>query len=312
MNFDRRDLSFRARVSKNQTHRAYLTAKSDMKLTLPISPQSTSPIREAGVFAGLTIALTWLFWLPGAFLPGALGTLLLGIGSFAPLGVAIFLQVWLQKFTLRPQAWLKTLTWRAVTVAALTPLFVLMPAMMLRFSQSTLDIDKLFGDARGMWLGLIGLLIVSAAEEIGWRGYLLPRLASLPVPLTNLMVGFLWFVWTLPIIFAGRYNESENFGDFFAAMFLYSMLITPFFNRLARRGNYNPLLSAILRAGLQFVIAVYFLQGRADPLADTFGNLTIGWLFILNLVLFSQLWQDKKPPTEISELERVMPLDATS
>lgn len=280
-----------------------------MRLALPISPQSTSPIREAGVFAGLTIALTWLFWLPGAFLPGALGSLFLGIGSFAPLAVALFLQVWLQKFTLAPQDWLKTLTWSSAAVAILTPLFVLAPAMMLRFSQGTLDIDKLLGDTRGTWLGLVGLLILAVSEEIGWRGYLLPRLGFLPIYLTNLIVGFLWFVWQLPLTLAGRYNESEEFGNFFIATFLYAMLITPFFNRLARRGNYNPLLSAILRAGLQFTIAVYFLQGRADPLTDTFGVLTIAWLLIMNLALFSQLWQGKKPPAEITELERVMPLD---
>lgn len=282
-----------------------------MKLTLPISPQSTTPIREAGIFAGLTIALTWLFWLPGAFLPGALGTLLLGIGSFAPLAVAIFLQVWLQKFTLTPQEWIKTLNWRSVAVAILTPIFILMPVLMMRYSQGTLNLDKLFGDARGMWLALIGIAVVCVAEEIGWRGYMLPRLKFLPIYLTNLIVGFLWFVWQLPIVFAGRYNESEDFGNFFVAMFLYSILITPFLNRLARRGNYNPLLSAILRAGLQFSVAVYFLQGRADPLTDTFGTLAIGWLFVLNLVLFSQLWQGKKPPAEITELERVMPLDVT-
>lgn len=264
------------------------------------------------MFAGLTIALTWLFWLPGAFLPAALGNLLLGIGSFAPLAVAVFLEIWLEKNTLMPLAWLRTISWRAVVVALLTPVFILMPLLLLRYNQNTLELGRMLADARGAWFSLVILFILALAEEIGWRAFLLPRLSILPLYLMNIVVGLLWFVWQLPIVFAGRYNESEDFGNFFIAMLLYSLLITPFLNRLARRAGYNPILSAILRAGLQFSIAVYFLQGRADPLTDTFGTLTIVWLLILNVILFSQLWQGKKPPAEISELERIMPLEAGS
>lgn len=283
-----------------------------MQFNLPINPQSTSPLREAALFAGLTIALTWLFWLPGAFLPAPLGGLLLGIGSFAPLAVAIFLEIWLQKNSLDPLGWLKTFNAQSVAVAVLTPLFILMPILMLRFNQGTLEVGKLFSDVLDMWFALIVLLVLALAEEIGWRAYLLRRLKLFPLYLTNLLVGVLWFVWQLPLVFAGRYNESEDFGGFFIAMFLYSLLITPFLNRLARRADYNPILSAIMRAVLQFSVAVYFLQGRADPLTDTFGGLTVAWLLALNLILFSQLWQGKKPPSEISELERVMPIETGS
>ncbi len=279
-----------------------------MRLAFSLTPQSTSPLREAIAFAGLTIALTWLFWLPGAFLPGALGDMLLGIGSFAPLAVAIFLDVWLQKNTLKPATWTKTISVRGVAVAFVTPFFVLMPILLLRFNQGTLDVGKFLGDARAMWFSLLVLGVLAFAEEIGWRAYLLPRLQTRPLYMTNLVVGALWFVWQLPLVFAGRFNESENFRAFFIAMFLYALLITPFLNRVARRADFNPILSAVLRAGLQFAVAIYFLQGRADPLTDTFGSATIIWLVILNVILFSQLWQGKKPPAEITELERVMPL----
>jgi hypothetical protein len=217
------------------------------------------------------------------------------------------LQVWLEHFTFSPRTWVKTLTVRTLLVALVTPVFILMPVLILRFDQGTLDIGKLLSDARGMWLALIAIFLVSLAEEAGWRAYLLPRLKTLPLYVTNLVVGVCWFLWQLPFVLAGRYNESDDFGSFLLAMFVYSILITPFLNRLAMRGDYNPILSAFLRTGLQFTVAVYFLQGRADPLTDTFGTLTLGWLLILNLVLFSQLWLGKKPPSEITELDRVMP-----
>ncbi|MCG3140177.1 MAG: hypothetical protein HDKAJFGB_01175 [Anaerolineae bacterium] len=280
-----------------------------MKLSLPLSPESTSPLREGLAFIILTLALTWLFWAPGVFLPmgSAVGDFLLALGSLAPLAVAIFLQVWLQKWSMTPTAWLKTLTAPRVALAIFTALVFFTPPILLRVFQGTLALSELLNDARAHWLTLVGLTLISIAEEVGWRAYLLPRLHAAPLYLANLFIGLVWFVWLLPLVLAGRYNTSENFGGFVAAMFLYALLVTPFLNRLALRGNYNPILSGLLRAVANFVIAMYFLQGRGDPLADTFGALTIGWLLLLNLILFSQLWQGKKPPAEISELERVMP-----
>ncbi len=282
-----------------------------MRFTLPINPHATSPLREGILFAGLTIALTWLFWFPGAFLPmgSLIGDLLLAVGSFGPLAVVIFLNIWLQNSSFKPLAWFKTLTRRSVLVAVLLPLMIFIPILLLRISQGTLDLGKLLSDAQGMWFSIVVLFILSLAEEIGWRAYLLPRLNTLPLFIANLVLGVLWFAWQLPLVLAGRYNESENFGSFVAAMFLYAVFITPFLNRLAMRANYNPILSAFVRTGTGFLIAVYFLQGRADPLTDTFGPLTILWLLLLNVLLFSQLWQGKRPPAQISELERVMPLE---
>lgn len=283
-----------------------------MRLTFPINPQSTSPLREALVFCGLTIAVTWLFWFPGAFLPmgSAIGDFLLALGSFAPLAVAIFLQVWLQKWSMAPQSWLKTLDAERIALATFTPITFFAPVMLLRVFQGTLSPGNVLDDILHHWVTLVGLLVVSIAEEIGWRAYLLPRLKSAPLYVVNLFTGLVWFVWLLPLVLAGRYNTSENFGSFVVAMFLYALLVTPFLNRIALRGNYNPILSGILRALANFVIAIYFLQGRGDPLTDTFGNLTIAWLVLLNVVLFPQLWQGKKPPAKTTELERVMPLQA--
>ncbi len=284
-----------------------------MRLTLPITPDSTTPFREVVVFAGLTIVLSWLFWVPGAYLQAASRSassdLFLAIGSFVPLAVAIFLEIWLRQSSLSPLSWFKTLSLSNSLLAVLLPVIILLPVLMLRIYQSTLELRQLLIDFVSLGLSIVGIFVLSLAEEIGWRAYLLPRLKMIPVFVVNLFVGLLWFLWQLPIILAGRYNESENFNVYLLSMFLFVLLITPFLNRLALRYKYNPILPALIRAGLIVVTAIYFAQGRADPLTDTFGLLTIGWLFILNILLFSQLWQGKKPPHQITELERVMPLE---
>lgn len=52
---------------------------------------------------------------------------------------------------------------------------------------------------------------VSLTEEIGWRGYLLPRLTSYGTRRALLISGFLWGVWHLPIILlTGLYHPDGS------------------------------------------------------------------------------------------------------
>lgn len=55
--------------------------------------------------------------------------------------------------------------------------------------------------------GMVGT-ITSAGEEIGWRGYLLPRLvqAGLPWPLAT--SGIIWGLWHVPGILTGQYASG--------------------------------------------------------------------------------------------------------
>ncbi len=283
-----------------------------MRFTLLLNPQATSPWRESLVFLVLTIILSWVFWMPGAFLQAggaSLGDTLTAIGSLIPFVVALFLDVWLNQWSLLRLSWFKTLSLANLAVALLLPLIIITPLLMLRFYQGTLDPGQIIPDARDLGWSVLVIFIVSLTEEIGWRGYLLPRLKIVPLYLVNIFVGLMWFIWQLPLVFAGRYNQSDDFSKFFIAMLVYALLLTPFLNRLALRSNYNPILPAITRAGLTIVIAVYVQQGRADPLTDTFGALMLAWLIVLNVLAFSQLWQGKRPPSQITELDRVMPLE---
>lgn len=52
--------------------------------------------------------------------------------------------------------------------------------------------------------GLVARMTFAAFEELGWRGYLEPRLAALGVPALrrHLAVGVLWAVWHVPYIVA--------------------------------------------------------------------------------------------------------------
>ena len=54
-------------------------------------------------------------------------------------------------------------------------------------------------------LALLLSLPTTAGEEIGWRGYLLPRMIEARIPQPILLSSLIWGTWHLPVLFAGVY-----------------------------------------------------------------------------------------------------------
>lgn len=59
-------------------------------------------------------------------------------------------------------------------------------------------------------LGTLALLPGAAGEEIGWRGYLLPRLVAAGVPQPILLTGLVWGLWHLVPLFASGYAAGPS------------------------------------------------------------------------------------------------------
>ncbi|GAA4976723.1 CPBP family intramembrane glutamic endopeptidase [Actinoplanes utahensis] len=68
--------------------------------------------------------------------------------------------------------------------------------------------------------------ILAFAEEIGWRGYLQPRLAFLGERAAMLTVGVVWIGWHLPYILLTPYYHSE--GNRFLVLTLFSGTVIAF------------------------------------------------------------------------------------
>jgi membrane protease YdiL (CAAX protease family) len=59
-------------------------------------------------------------------------------------------------------------------------------------------------------LGVLLSLFTSTGEEVGWRGYLLPRMIQARIPQPILVTSLIWGVWHLPVVFAGVYAMSPS------------------------------------------------------------------------------------------------------
>jgi len=87
------------------------------------------------------------------------------------------------------------------------------------------------------WVVTLPLLLVSArvfidagalGEELGWRGFALPRLLELTnARNASLLLGLIWGVWHLPAFFVGSMSQSGlAFVPFVATVIAFSVLMT--------------------------------------------------------------------------------------
>lgn len=76
---------------------------------------------------------------------------------------------------------------------------------------------------------VINSLTKMLGEEIGWRGYLLPRLQGLGIEKALFISSFIWGLFHLaPILFSGQYHSDTNFL-IFIPLFILNVLFVGYF-----------------------------------------------------------------------------------
>jgi membrane protease YdiL (CAAX protease family) len=168
----------------------------------------------------LTYALAWILWLPLVVLqdtiPAAPGLVLVLLGSNVPSLLAIVLTALvlgrgaLRKLLGRLLIWRVDPRWYLVVVLGPVALaggmvalnaFVGGPAISVGVPLLTVVITLTFFIFPGSALG----------EEIGWRGYALPRLQSGRSALSaSLILGVIWAFYHLPLFFTGQAFRSPS------------------------------------------------------------------------------------------------------
>lgn len=172
----------------------------------------------------LTFALTWTAWLVPAWLgaPANSGLFALGgpvflLGVFAPAPVALALTAYSEGRAGVARLLARIGRWQV-------------GAYLYVFAISYMAVTKLIGAlihrvAIGAWptFGdtplplMLGAILVStwaqAGEEVGWRGYALPRLATnLGLGGASVVLGVIWALWHLPLFFLqGSGSDGQSF-----------------------------------------------------------------------------------------------------
>jgi membrane protease YdiL (CAAX protease family) len=266
-------------------------------------------------FVAAAYALAWTFFGLGAVASGSAGlrSILFYLGAISP-SLAAIVVVWRREGRSGVTALLSRLfIWRVhwrwyVFAVAYLPAIKLSAAVVHRVAFGTWP---RFGDES--WLIMIVATFAAvplggqAGEEVGWRGFALPRLANrFGVPLASVLLGVIWAVWHLPLFFIPGVDKTGQSFPLYAAQvtalsivlaWVYTntngslLLVTLMHSAVnqtigivpsADPGAANPFTLHASRigwitAGLLWGTAAYFLvrlRGRRLTLAPTSGLLT--------------------------------------
>jgi len=184
--------------------------------------EAPARVAERGSLAAfflLTFALTETCFIAAARMsaPSPLRTLLLTLGTFAP-GLVSLALTWRLEGTAGLRALAGRITrgpvaarWFVIAVL-FTPVLKLLAAVLVRvLFHAWPRFD--FSEAALIPFAIAISTPVQAGEELGWRGYALPRMAArMGVGPASVLLGALWAVWHLPLFFAaGVDKEGQSF-----------------------------------------------------------------------------------------------------
>jgi membrane protease YdiL (CAAX protease family) len=208
-------------------------------------------------FVGLTFLISWAAWVPVVLLglhttESVGGAVLFFVGGFGPSIVgAVFLLRSREPGRVR-ELLSRTFSFSRVPARILLLAVLVYPALFLAGSMINAGIGGSWPAFDG-FAGLIesvpaffgGVLLTfflgPFSEEIGWRGYALPRLQEQHTPLfASLLLGFIWWAWHIPLFFMdGTLHATQGMLSAFSAGYLitvlsYSVLFTWLYNQTDR------------------------------------------------------------------------------
>ena len=191
-------------------------------------------------FYVLTYAISWLLWAPLVIfrgsIPGGVGFILLLVGSLVPSALGVVFVGLLRggpgvRRVLRRLVHGRIgLRWY-VAVLALAMLAPLAVGVSILFGGATPVVDYT----------ILGVLFLFAfmifpgsalGEELGWRGFVLPRLQGRHGALkASLIIGILWGPWHLPLWLTGNEGHPITlYGPFVIAVIATSVMYTWLYN----------------------------------------------------------------------------------
>jgi uncharacterized protein len=213
------------------------------------------------LYFALAFLVSWLVWLPllassrNWFRAGA-PFILYYLGTVGPALAAVIL-VWLDSgkdgvrgLLGRLVLWREPIRW--YLVALLLPALVRFTALAVLYAFGYISSDFTLRPWRELLRVFLLMLILVPLEEIGWRGYALPRLQKIYGPFwASMIIGVMWSLWHLPLVWiTGSYQETSSPA---AYVFLFTLTLLPIsilFTWLYNRNRGSLLLASLFHASI--------------------------------------------------------------
>ena len=276
--------------------------------------------REVETFFALTLALSWAVWLPEALELVDFGSVVLGliiIGGFGPLAAAAIV-TWLGGASLR--AWARqVLRWRVSPrwyLAAIgIPLLLFGAASVVYLALgNAIESSEILEQIPIYALPLIYVLnaafvflLGGGQEELGWRGFALPRLLDRFDAVTaSLVIGAVWAVWHLPLFVM---EGSSQYGGSFAPYAISLLALSVLFTWLYLATERSVLLVMILHASYNSAtVLIPFQPVQTGTVSWLLGAVT--WAFaIVFVIVYGRDLRTSDPDDREMPEDRAPPVD---
>jgi uncharacterized protein len=243
-------------------------------------------------FFVLCYALSWSLWIPLAVfrdaVPWPLGALALVIGSNVPSAVAIVLTALSRGKRGTRQLLGKLLIWR---VRPWWYLMLLVPTALVLVSITVVAV--FFGGPSAALSGSVVAALITVAlmtfpgsalgEEIGWRGYALPRLQSRRTALmASLVLGAAHALWHLPLWLNG---DPDNQPSLYPAFVIQVIAVAVIYTWLYNGTKGSLLLAVLFHTALNAPLTLILLPVGADAVVLPFWLLSGLWVVAAIIVV---------------------------
>jgi uncharacterized protein len=279
------------------------------------TPLSASLVARAGpatgtsllIFFVLTYAVSWTFFIAvsllsrraSAAIPLAILQLLLLPGVFAPALVAIALTARVEGRRGSRALTEPLCQWRVggrwfVFAACYTVAIKISAAVILRLATGVWP-----RSGSTPWYLMVGAILVStpvqAGEEIGWRGFALPRLATrMGFAGAGILLGLVWACWHLPLF---SIPQADTYGQSFIVYLLQVTGISVAIAWLYFRTRQSLLLPMLMHAAVNNTKDVF--PSAMPGVMNTFGVSAspMAWLTVILLWICAAyfLWRMRGP-----------------
>lgn len=181
---------------------------------------------------------------------------------------------------------------RAWPVAIIGPvaIFASGVAVLALLGWTTLASPQLSGSVTGiagnLLIGFGFATVMSFAEEVGWRGYLLPRMFAYGALPAMLLVGFLHGTWHLPLLLTTDYYHAGGNPWVVVPMFLVTLTLAGIFYGILRiwTGSVWPVAAAHAAVNFSWDIASE-LSVTKSPIVQEYVGGESGLVMIAGLVV---------------------------
>ncbi|MDX6368236.1 MAG: protease family protein [Nocardioidaceae bacterium] len=276
--------------------------------------------RSLLAFVALTYAVTWVVFIGAGLLPAGWAGLrlpLLLVGSFAPSGVAVALtarargRTGVRGLVGRLLHWRVQLRWYVFAVGFLAAV-KLAVAVLYRVADGAWP--HVGGEA---WYAIVPAIVAAGilggplGEELGWRGYALPRLAERFGPATgSLVLGPIWASWHLPLFFmSGLAGYGDQYGQSFPTYLLQVTALSVALAWLVGNTAGSLLLAVLMHSAINQTKDI--VSSRVPGASDMWGlsTSTTAWLTVALLWACAAYFLTHMPTTAAmnGRLERAAP-----